>query len=76
MSSAYIMHDNPSAAMTSSSGAQKRENNMGPRTDPCGAPWVTGNSDDSVSLMMMDCVRPERYDLNQDSTVLVKPYHL
>ena len=69
------MHDNPSTAMTSSSGAKKRENNMGPRTDPCGTPWVTGTSDDSVSLMMTDCVQPERYDLNQDSTVPVKPYH-
>jgi len=51
VSSAYIMQFSPWAAMISSNGAKKRENSSGPRTDPCGTPKETGNSEDWVSLI-------------------------
>ena len=40
------------------------ENNIGPKSDPCGAPRASTSASDNEVLMQQRCVRLLRYDLN------------
>ena len=42
----------------------KRENNVGPRTDPCGTPWVIMCVLESHPLILTNCLSSVRYSKN------------
>ena len=52
----------------------KIKNSIGPKMDPCGTPCVTDFKSESVSLIYTNCLRSDRYELNQSFETPRKPY--
>ncbi len=45
----------------------------GPRTEPCGTPWLTGAGWELDPLMVTNCYLLDKYEWNQERAVPVSP---
>ena len=65
VSSAYWWCFNPALLITFPTGDTWSANRMGPRTDPCGTPYLHGSFSEQPSLIFTNWVLSDKYDLIQ-----------
>lgn len=54
-------------------GEVKVEKRIGPKTEPCGTPVVTGDNEDRFPSTLTNWDRSDRYDLIQESAESCMP---
>lgn len=57
-------------------GSMCKDNTAGPTTDPCGTSQLTGTEEEQYSLIATEKDLSDRYDLNCDKTVPLKPNNM